>query len=67
VVVIKKKKTELKELSEKCISVIKDGKALIFKRNLSGKYLSCEGNLVEMPKEKKMWGIKKCLISSNPT
>jgi hypothetical protein len=59
------KKIELKELSEKCIASIKDGKALIFKRDLNGKYLTCEGKLVEIPIEKKSWGIKKCLINSS--
>ena len=59
------KKTGLKELGQKCIDALKEGKAYILKRNEGGRYIDCEGNIAEPKNNKKTWGLKQCLVRSN--
>lgn len=58
------KNTDLITLSKLVINSLNDGLAVIAKRNKLGKYVDCNGNELEMPKQKK-WNIGKCLVKSN--
>ncbi|WP_317896673.1 DUF6973 domain-containing protein [Aurantibacillus circumpalustris] len=58
------KKIFLEHISELVIDEIKKGNALIMKRNRSGAYLDCEGNLIDLKKYNRTWNIPKCLVSS---
>jgi hypothetical protein len=55
----------LRDLIPFVVTRIKNGDALILKRNSMGKFVSCDGKIVELPKTGKKWVLPKCLIASN--
>ncbi|MDI1354550.1 MAG: hypothetical protein PSX36_06515 [bacterium] len=59
------KNLSLLELRRAVIEQIKAGNAFILKRNRNGKYLSCEGEVIDLTKYNKTWNIPKCLVYSN--
>ena len=59
------KKTKLKTLRDLVIEKIKNGDAVYFKRNTSGQYLTCEGEIINLENHKGKWFIPKCLIQTN--
>lgn len=65
VIGLNNKKDDLETLSGRVIKEIKNGKALIMKRNLKGSYLNCSGELIDLTFYKKKWNIPKCLTNSN--
>ena len=58
------KKESLDRLSIKVIEEIKEGNALVMKRNNTGAYLDCDGNLIDFKKYNGVWNVPKCLILS---
>jgi hypothetical protein len=61
----KNKKMKLDQLQNAVLEAIKEGKAVIMKRNAQGKYLDCEGKIIELEKFAGKWRIPKCLVSSD--
>jgi hypothetical protein len=59
------KTLDKKELAQLVIAEIKNGKAVIMKRNSKGEHLRCDGNVIEMAQFKNTWNIPKCLVPSN--
>ncbi len=53
------------EIQLHVIAKIKNGDLLVIKKNKSGNYLNCEGEIINMEKWKGKWGIAKCLVKSN--
>jgi hypothetical protein len=62
---VENKKTDLNTLMEKVINEISEGKALNFKRNTKGSYLSCDGEEVVPENYPGKWYIPKCLVKTN--
>lgn len=52
-------------LKNKVLLEIKSGKALYFKRNSAGDYLTCDNKIIDLSQFKKKWSIPKCLIKTN--
>ena len=59
------KKKDLQNLKELVIEEIKKGEAVYFKRNLSGNYLNCAGEVIILGNYQNKWFIPKCLIATN--
>ena len=59
------KKKGLEELSTIVIEEINKGQAIYFKRNSSGQYLNCEGEIIQLENYQNKWSIPKCLIPTN--
>lgn len=59
------KKAGLQNLSAIVIEAIKKGEAVYFKRNNSGQYITCEGELIVTENYRNKWFIPKCLITTN--
>ena len=53
------------ELRNKIIEEIKNGKAVIFKRDAAGNYLDCENKPLKINDYRKRWFIPKCLVPSS--
>ena len=53
------------ELAEIIITKILEGQLLIIKRNNDGKYLSCDGSVIENSQWKGHWNTSRCLVKSN--
>lgn len=52
------------ELKEVVLNEIVVGKAYYLKRNQAGKYVDCEGNVLNLENYKGNWFVPKCLIKS---
>jgi hypothetical protein len=61
----KNKKMKLDQLRDAALEAIKEGKAVIMRRNVQGKYIDCEGKKIEIEKYAGEWKIPKCLVSSD--
>ena len=59
----KHKTKSLEELAQVVIVAIKNGEALIVKRNKAGSYIDCNGNIIVFTTKK--WVTAKCLVASN--
>lgn len=59
------KKTDLQNLKDLVIEEIKKGGAVYFKRNVSGQYFTCEGELINLENFQNKWFIPKCLIATD--
>ena len=59
------KKKDLKYLKELVTEEINRGEAVYFKRNSSGQYLNCNGEIILLENYKNKWSIPKCLITTN--
>ncbi len=59
----KHKTKSLEELAQVVIMAIKNGEAVIVKRNKSGNYIDCIGNIIVFTTKK--WVTAKCLVASN--
>lgn len=59
------KKKDLRDLKDLVTEEIKKGEALYFKRNNSGQYLNCNGELILLDNYKNKWFVPKCLIATN--
>lgn len=59
------KKKDLRDLKDVVIEEIKKGETVYFKRNSSGQYLNCNGEIILLENYKNKWSIPKCLIASN--
>jgi hypothetical protein len=57
------RKLNLEELRSKTIEAIKNGEAVYFKRNASGNYVNCSGEIIDRKNYK--WSVPKCLIATN--
>lgn len=55
-------KTELIELVK---SKIEQGNFWIIRKTKNGDYQNCDGRVIEIIKQAKIWGIPKCLVPSN--
>ena len=63
-IIAQKHKTEsLDNLVLIVITAIKNGEAVIIKRNKAGNYMDCEGNVIVFTTKK--WATARCLVSSN--
>jgi hypothetical protein len=62
---IKNRKVKLDKLLDAASEAITGGKAVIMKRNAQGKYLDCEGKILDIEKYHGQWNIPKCLVSSD--
>lgn len=64
--VIKKKKIySKKEIQQLIFELLKEGKLMIIKKDLSGNYLNCNGTLINLQEWRGKWNIPKCLVLSN--
>lgn len=59
------KKTDLQNLKNLVIEAIKKGEAVYFKRNASGQYLNCAGEVIILENYQNKWFIPKCLVKTN--
>ena len=59
------KRQTLSELSALCITEIKKGNAVYFKRSTAGAYLTCQDEEIDLSAYKGNWHIPKCLIATN--
>ncbi len=59
------KKTDLHNLKSLVIEEIKKGEAVYLKRNVSGHYLNCEGEIIVLENFQNKWLIPKCLTKTN--
>jgi hypothetical protein len=59
------KKTELNKLADLVVAEIRKGEAVYFKRNYSGNYLTCEGEIINLESYKGKWYVPKCLITTD--
>jgi hypothetical protein len=59
------KTIELFKLADLVITEIRKGEALYFKRNYSGNYLTCEGEIIKLEDYKGKWSVPKCLIPTD--
>ena len=59
------KKTSLNILNSAVVFEIVKGKALYFKRNTSGLYLTCDEQIIILDNYRNKWFIPKCLIPTN--
>ncbi len=59
------RKKDLKDLRDIVTQELKKGKAVYFKRNSNGQYLTCEGKVVNLENYKNKWFIPKCLIATD--
>jgi hypothetical protein len=59
------KKIELQNLKNLVIEELKKGEAYYFKRNVSGQYLNCAGEVIILEKYQSRWFIPKCLVRTN--
>lgn len=59
------KKKDLSGLKDLATEEIKKGEAVYFKRNSSGQYLNCNGEIILLENYKNKWFIPKCLIPTN--
>lgn len=59
------KNISLSELSDKVISSIGNGEALIMKRNKSGEYLDCKNKILLLEEVQGKWSNSKCLVRSD--
>jgi len=59
------KKASLDELKQLTLSAMETGKAMIIKRNRSGKYVDCESNEIDLTLFSKTWNVPKCLVPSD--
>lgn len=62
---LQQKKLNYEKLDFVVIEAIKNGKALIMKRNSSGSYLTCENQVIALNSYKGKWNTPKCLVKSN--
>lgn len=62
---VKYKKSELNELAAHCLATLQAGATVYMKRNNSGHYLNCNGELINVNTYKDKWNIPKCLIPTN--
>lgn len=53
------------ELKVLILNEINNGKAWYLKRNQAGKYIDCEGNVLNLEDFKGKWSVPKCLIKTN--
>ncbi|MBA2611288.1 MAG: hypothetical protein H0U95_04900 [Bacteroidetes bacterium] len=58
------KKKTLEELKQEVIKEIKEGKAVIMKRQQNGKYVDCNNKIIDAGIYKGKWFVPKCLVSS---
>lgn len=54
-----------KNLINRVVKAINNGKMLIIKKNADKQFLTCEGNLIKTTSLKGTWKNNKCLITSN--
>ena len=59
------KNSNYSDLKTEVIKKISNGEALIFKRNLSGQYLDCNGTILRQREQIKQWGKAGCLVRSD--
>lgn len=59
------KKINLNELKTLAISAINAGSAVIIKRNKTGNYVTCNGEIIDGKFFYNVWYVPKCLIASN--
>jgi len=59
------KTPDLFQLLELVISEINNGKAVIMKRDQAGRYLDCQGKIIDPGLFKKKWYVPKCLVASD--
>lgn len=59
------KNMDYETLSLLVIKSIKNGEALIMKRNRKGNYLDCSGKEINLAQFKDKWAIPKCLVNSD--
>lgn len=57
--------TALADLKVIVISEIRNGNAVILKRNSAGHYVSCSGSELDLSQYRKVWAVPKCMIPSN--
>lgn len=59
------KMTNKFELKEVVIEKVKEGKCKIIKKDETGNFLDCEGNIISQEQLKGKWENEKCLVNSN--
>ncbi len=59
------KSLELQQLRDKAVTAIKQGEAVIMKRNRKGEYMDCEGRVLKLSKTIQQWNLPKCLVPSD--
>lgn len=59
------KTTTLSQLAELVMDEIKKGNGWMMRRNDAGKYMDCDGKVIDLKKYKGKWVVPKCLVKTN--